>query len=214
MPSRPAAAGWALAIPAVFLALALPGSVRGGEGLAFLENRLAREELALAKTPALYFIIRMKSRTISLKSRGINLAEWKIESLHAWGEAPPLSALTLEKKSSLPERTKIKPAAGEEGAAPFELEALELKDMPSKFTLFLGGGIRVYIRPMSKSFFPRLGSFGHFLAWNIWVPLKNLSFKLRKKPFGAIDIKLGTKEDGQAIFWALPDGIKGLIFPL
>jgi len=216
MRSRPAMAGWAFPALAVFAVLASSSSARGGDQRLFLENKLANEELALAKTPTLYFIVRLKSKKIALKSRGMTLEEWNIKSLHAWGDAPPLSALGLEKKSTLfpPKRTKIQPAASEEDAAAFELDALELKDMPSKFTLFLSGGIRVYIRPKAKGFFPRLGSFGHFLAWNVWVPLKNFSFKLRKKPFSAIDVKLEKKEDGQAIFWAFPDGIKGLVFPL
>jgi hypothetical protein len=200
-----------LAVFAVFVSAV---SAWGEDRSPFLANKLAKEELALAKTPSLYFIVRMKSKKIALKSRGMSLGEWEIKSLHAWGDAPPLSTLALEKKSRLPERTKIQPASSEEDPATFELDALELKDMPAKFTLFLTGGTQVYIRPKAKGLFPLLGSLGHFLAWNIWVPLKNLSFKLRKKPFAAIAIKLETKEDGQAIFWALPDGIKGLVFPL
>jgi hypothetical protein len=196
------------------LALSLP--VWGVDQTASLQSRLAREEIVLAKTPSLYFIVYLKSKVIALRSRGMTLQEWKVHSIHAWGEAPPLGALTLEKKSTLfpPKRAKIKPAAKEEEAASFELEALELKDMPSRFTLFLSGGIRLSIRPMARGFFPRLGNFGHVLAWNLWVPLRNLSFRLRKKPFAAIDIKLEKKEEGQAVYWALPDGVKGLVFPL
>jgi len=192
----------------------LPAS--GGDQTAYLENRLAKEELLLAKTPSLYFIVYLKSKVIALKSRGMTLQEWKVQSIHAWGDAPPLSSLALEKKSTLfpPKRAKIKPAAKEEEAATFELDALELKDMPSRFTLFLSGGIRVFVRPKARGFFPRLGNFGHVIAWNLWVPLKNLSFQLRKKPFAAIDIKLEKKEDGQAVYWGLPDGAKGLVFPL
>ena len=214
MCSRPAASGWVFPVLAAILAFVSAVPARGGDREPYLENRLAKEELALAKTPALYFVVRLNSKKISLKSRGMDLAEWSIESLHAWGEPPPLGVLTLEKKSKLPERTKIQPASSDEEAATFELDALELKDMPSKFTLFLSGGIRVYVRPKAKGFFPRLGSFGHFLAWNFWVPLKNLALKLRNKPFTAIVIRLPSAEDGQAVFWAFPDGIKGLVFPL
>jgi hypothetical protein len=188
----------------------------GGDQVASHENRLAKEELLLAKTPSLYFIFYLKSRVIALKSRGLILQEWKVQSIHAWGDTPPLSALTLDKKSTLfpPKRTKIKPASSEEEAATFELDALELKDMPSRFTLFLSGGIRVSVRPKARGFFSQLGNFGHLIAWNVWVPLRNLSFRMGKKPFGAIVIKLEKKEDAQAVYWAFPDGIKGLIFPL
>jgi len=201
---------------AVFIALFLTSFARGGAPPEFLENRLAKEELTLAKTPSLYFIVLLKSKVIALRSRGMTLQEWKIQGLHAWGDAAPLGALTLAKKSTLfpPKRAKIKPAASEEEAATFELDALELKDMPSRFTLFLSGEIRIEVRTKTSGFFSRLGNFGHIVAWNLWVPLKNLAFQLRKKPFGAIDIRLEKKDDGEALYWALHDGIKGLVFPL
>lgn len=207
---------WAFAALAVFAVLFPSLSAWGEDQRPLLENRLAKEELLLAKTSNLYFVVYLKSKAIFLKSRGMNLQEWKIQSLHSWGDAPPLSALVLEKKSTLfpPKRTKIQPAASEEDPATFELDALELKDMPSRFTLYLSGGIRMYVRPKAKGFFPRLGSVGYLIAWNVWVPLENLSFKMRKKPFAAIDVKLEKKEDGKAVFWAFPDGIKGLVFPL
>lgn len=188
----------------------------GGDRTAYLENRLAEEELLLAKTPSLYFIVYAKSKKIALKSRGMTLQEWTVKSLHDWGKGAPLSALTLENKSTLfpPKRKKIVPAAKEEDAAAFELDALELKDMPSRFTLFLNGGIRVHFRSTARGFFPRLGNFGHFLAWNFWIPLQNLSCRLKKRPFAALDIRLGKKEESQAIYWAFADGIKGLVFPL
>ena len=201
---------------AVFCLLWASLPALGGDQTAYLENRLLKEELALAKTPSLYFVVYAKSKKIALKSRGMILQEWTVQGLHAWGDGVPLDALTIEKKSALfpPKRTKITPAADEEEAATFELDALELKDMPSRFTLFLSAGIRVHIRSKARGFFPRLGNFGHLIAWNLWIPLKNLSFGLRNKPFAAIDIKLDKKEDSQAVYWAFADGIKGLIFPL
>jgi len=216
MPSVWTTRGRGPLVAAVFIALLLTSFAWGEARTEFLENRLAKEELALAKTPSLYFIILLKSKVVALRSRGMTLQEWKVQGLHAWGDAAPLGAMTLTKKSTLfqPQRAKIKPAANEEEAATFELDALELKDMPSRFTLFLSGDIRIQVRAKSSGFFPRLGNFGHLVAWNVWVPLKNLAFHLRKKPFGAIDIRLEKKEDGQALYWALPDGIKGLVFPL
>ena len=201
---------------AVFAALTLSAVVSGKAQNDLLENRLAKEELALAKAPSLYFIIYLKSKTIALKSRGMTLEEWKVTSIHSWGQGAPLAALALNKKSTLypPQRAKIKPAATEEETGTFELEALELKDMPSRFTLFLTGDIRISIRTKPSGFWPRLGDVGHVVAWNLWVPIKNLAFRQKKKPFGAIDLKLEKKEDGQSLYWALPDGIKGLVFPL
>jgi hypothetical protein len=181
-----------------------------------IRNRLAKEELQLARTRSLYFIISLKSETIALKSRGMILREWRIDGLHAWGDPPRPLALTLQKKSVLfpPKRTKIKPAANEKEAAAFEPDALELKDMPSRFSLFLSGGMRIYVRARASGFLPRLATLGHFFAWYVWAPLSNLSSELRKRPFAAFEIILADKEDAQALYWALPDGIKGLIYPL
>ena len=188
----------------------------GSEQTVHLENKLVKEELLLAKTPSLYFVLFTKSKVMALKSRGMILQEWKVKSVKRWGDGAPLGALTLEKKSTLfpPKRAKIRPAADEEEAGEFELEALELKDMPSRFSLFMNRGIQVYFRPQAGSFFPRLRTFGHLVAWNLWVPVKNLIFKLRRRDFGALDIKLENKEECQSAYWALFDGIQGLIFPL
>ena len=189
--------------------------LRAQDQVFLIENRLAREELQLARTPSLYFIVNLKTGTISLKSRGMILQEWKIESWHSWGGALSPDALTLQKKSTLfpPKRTRIKPAAGEEDAV-FEPDALELKDMPSRFSLFMTGGLRIYVRPKADGFLPRLGNFGPFLAWYVGAPLLNLSSELRKKPFAALEIVLFKKEDCRALYWAFPDGVKGLVYPL
>jgi hypothetical protein len=86
--------------------------------------------------------------------------------------------------------------------------------MPSRFALFLSGGLRIHIRPKARGFFPRLGGLGHFVSWYVWSPLTNLFSKMRKKPFGALDIMLTDKESAQAIYWTFPEGLKGLIYPL
>ena len=202
-------------LPALVLVL---GAVLAGAGEekpeAWGRNQALKQEVELAKSPALYYIFDLAGRQIQLKSRGMVLEEWKIERIHRWGDAPPLGAVTLDKKSTLfpPKRAKIKPGTDEEGG-PFELDALELKDMPSSFVLYLSGGIRVYIRPKPANLVSRIGGIGRFLAWNLWVPLKNFGHELRKKPFAAIDVALSGKEDAQALYWALADGTRGLILP-
>ena len=179
-------------------------------------NHLLKEELNLAKTPSLYFIFDLKGKSIRLKSRGMILQEWPIESVYSWGVQPSLKALTVVKKSALfaPQRKKITPGAAEQQGSKFELEALELKDMPSAYSLYLSEGIYLYIRPKSKTFVSRVASIGHFFNWYLWVPLRNLRFELKKQPFAAIDVKLKTREDAQGLYWSFADGIKGFIlFP-
>jgi hypothetical protein len=178
------------------------------------KNRLLKEEFALAKNPGLYFIFDLKNKQILLKARGILLEEWKIEKLQRWGDPPPLGALTLEKKSALfpPRRAKIKPA-DEEAGDTFELDALELKDMPSAFTLYMDRGISVYVSPKPQSFLSRTANLGHSLVWYLGVPLKNLWLELRKKSFAAIEVRLTDTEKARALYWALADGTKGIILP-
>jgi hypothetical protein len=175
-------------------------------------NALLKEELSLAKTPELYFILDLEARSMVLKSTGLVLEEWKIESTRTWGERPWLKRLTLLKKSALfaPKRKKIKPGEAEQGEA-YELEALELKDMPSTYALYLSDGFYVYIRSEPKRFLSSVANIGHFFNWYLWVPLRNLGFELRKKSFTAIDIKLASKEDAQALYWSLADGTRGIV---
>ncbi len=176
-------------------------------------NQRLKEELSLAKSPALYFIFDLSGKNISLKSRGMVLQEWKIESLHSWGEQPALETLTLVKKSALfaPKRKKITPGATEQGDK-FELDALELKDMPSSYTFYLDKGIYLYFRAKPKRFISRVGNIGYLFVWYLWVPLRNLRFEMKKKPFTAMEVRLGSREDSQAIYWSFSEGIKGLFF--
>jgi hypothetical protein len=200
----------------LFIVIGLSRGVLAQEKGPLIQNRLVKEELQLARTPSLYFIIYLKSKMIALKSRGMTLREWKIDGLHRWGDPPPPEAMTLQKKSTLfpPKRTKIKPAASEEEAAAFEPDALELKDMPSRFTLFLNDGMQIYVRARARGFLPHLGSVGHFFAWYVWAPMTSLFFEIRNKPHAALDITLAEKEDVRALYWAFHDGLKGLIYPL
>jgi hypothetical protein len=199
-----------------------------------LQSRFLREDLALAKASSLYFVIQMKTGTMSLRAGGVTLKEWKVAGVRAWGPPHPLEPLTVEKKSTLfpPKRAEIIPTSEEEGeqarAEPAkadkkkdgekpkvpELEALELKDMPASFMFLMSDSTRVYFRPRARNFFPRIASFGHSLSWYFGVPLKNLWLRLNKRPFSAIDIKLENPEDCQSIYWSLAEGAKGLIFPL
>jgi hypothetical protein len=199
------------------LVIALLALLAGGEEKnrdAWRSSQALRLELELAKYPALYYLVDFSGHQILLKSRGMVLKEWRIESIRRWGDALSPMAFALEKKSSFfpPRRAKIKPGTDEEEGS-FELDALELKDMPSSFVLYLSGGVRVYIRPKPRNLVSRIGGLVRFLAWNLWVPWKNLGHEMRGKPFAAIDLSFSSTEDAQSLYWSLADGTKGLILP-
>jgi hypothetical protein len=199
-------------LPFVLFLVVAPSMGQEKESPARL-NLFLKEEYSLAKTPALYFVFDLNGKSIVLKSKGMVIQDWKIKSVHSWGGQPLLKTLTLIKKSTLfpPKRKKIKPGEAEEGGT-FELEALELKDMPSTYALYLSEGIYIYIRSNPKKFISGVRSIGHFFNWYLWVPLRNLGHKLRKRPFIAIDIKLADKEESQALYWALAEGTKGFVY--
>ena len=179
-----------------------------------LKNLLLKEELALARTTSSYFIFDLQTRVVQLKASGLLLREWKIDSLRLWGDSVPLQAITLEKKSALfaPKRKKIKPGSDQEGET-FELDVLELKDMPSSFSLYMEKGLSAYIRPRPENFFSRAWEIGRFLRWFTWVPLKNLWFEVRKRPLTALDIRVSNKGEAKSLYWALAEGFKGLVYP-
>lgn len=179
-----------------------------------LKNQFLKEELALARTSSSYFIIDLQTRAIQLKARGLTLREWKIDGLKWWGDSVPLQAITLEKKSALfaPKRKKIKPGTNQEGET-FELEVLELKDMPSSFSLYMDRGLFVYIRPRPANFLSGAWEIGRFLRWYAWIPLKNLWFEVRGKPLTVLDIRVANKGEAKSLYWALLEGFRGLIHP-
>ncbi len=177
-------------------------------------NTRLKEELALARSPALYFIFDLGGKNISLRSRGMVLQKWNIESLRSWGGQPPLEILTVIKKSALfaPKRKEIKPGEADEQGDKFELDALELKDMPSSYAFYIDKGIYLYFRPKPRRFFSRVANIGHIFVWYLWIPLRNLTFEAKRKPFRAIEVRLGSREDCQSIYWSFSEGIKGLFF--
>ena len=176
------------------------------------ENLLLKEELALAKTPFLYFIFDLGNRNLLLKSRGMILREWKIEKVQWWGGLTPLQAVPLAKKSTLfpPRREKIRPGESDEGE--FELEAMELKDMPASYVLVMEGGPVIYIRPKGDDFFSRLGNIRPLLKWYLWIPVKGLWQKARKRGFSALNLRLASPQDAQALYWAMQEGGKSLFY--
>jgi len=177
-------------------------------------NKLLKEELTLARANASYFIFNLHQKNIQIKARGMVLREWKVEGLRSWGNPAPLKIISLQKKSALfaPKRKKIKPGENQFSDT-FELNILELKDMPSAFILSMSDGLSIYVRPGSGNFFSRLVSLGRSIKWYSWLPLKNLWFQVRKRPFACLDLRLSIPDEAKALYWAIGEGFKGIIFP-
>jgi hypothetical protein len=182
----------------------------------YRQNKFFEQEYALAKAPGFYFLISLKDKRIELKSKGIVLRTWKPQKIRFWGSPVPFRALALTRKTALtlPQRRVIKP--GEEETAPkpqakpgeFELEALEVKDMPRFFTLELENGTTISVVSKEKG----LKKLWSFLKWHIGMPLRTLRLRQKKRTVSFIQIGFDDSKEGQALYWALTEGIKGLIW--
>jgi hypothetical protein len=176
-------------------------------------NRLLESELKLAKKTQLYFILNLKEKKIYFKCRGITLRELDIEKVKLWGQSPDLKHYALVKKSTLfkPERKEIKPEDKEKDDGNFELDALELDDMPANFSMVLDEGINISVRQKPEGFFSGLRSIYSYTAWHITRPLITIWNTVQKKPFTSIYITL-SKKDAQSLYWSFYEGLVSIIY--
>ncbi|OGW45711.1 MAG: hypothetical protein A2Y66_01305 [Nitrospirae bacterium RBG_13_41_22] len=176
------------------------------------ETRLLKTELSLAQKPLIYFVFNLKENKVQIRAKGFILKEFLIHNVRYWGSSLPGNVLVLKKKSTFlkPRRDKINPGENKEDDI-FEIEALELEDMPVRYTLKMDRGVYLSVMP-TKGFFTTpvnvLSSFKKFLV----RPFFKVLYSVRKKPFTAIDIVL-NKEDAKALYWSLSEGTQTIIYP-
>jgi len=219
-------------------AVTIPGAARAQDKsqtkLLTLRARLLEEELALAKLPNAYFLLDLRERRLVLKAGGTELRHWEIGGVRAWGAPGEVKTLTLVAKSALnpPQRVEIMPGGAEETPAPveakegakksaagtpasppeFELEALELKDMPKSFEMVFDGDLRVSVRATGQSLGSIMGRIWSAVRWSIGRPLEAVYARVRRRSFRVLELTLTEYRDVQALYWALFDGVKGLIW--
>ncbi|MGB5158460.1 hypothetical protein [Desulfobacterium sp. N47] len=167
------------------------------------QNRLLEEEIKLSRKADIYFVFNISEKVIYIKSRGINLKELGIQDSGRWGNSVSVNSYKVKEKSTFikPGRETIKPG-NDTKKDTFELEALELKDMPSRYTIVLFGGATVFIRPSSQgiitatanAFYSSIKFFTHPLSM-VWNTLKG-------SPYTAFDIVL-NENDARALYWSL-----------
>ena len=182
----------------------------------YRQTKFLEEELALAKGPGFYFLMNLKDKRIELKSKGIVLRTWKPQRVRFWGSPVPFRVLALIKKTALtlPQRRVIKVGAEETEPKPqakpgeFELEALEVKDMPRFFTLELENGTAISVVSKEKGVKKLLSS----LKWHIGMPLKTLNLLKKNRIISLIQLGFDDSNEGQALYWAMTEGIQGLIW--
>jgi hypothetical protein len=196
----------------IFL-LAAPASAGDDPRRYIRENRLLQEELVLARKGGIYFVFNLNEKIAHIKARGIPLKELRMIDVRCWGSPVAGSAYRLIGKSAFfkPDRETIKPGEGKKNDR-FEIEALELADMPSRYTLVFDGGMKIWIGPTTEGIATGMGNVFH-AAMRLFIrPISTLWHALRRKPYTAIDIAL-DQNDARAIYWSLPEGASAIIYP-
>jgi hypothetical protein len=211
----------------------LPGQKAAAANLTILkENKFLEEELNLAKKSEYYFIINLKDKKIELRARGMVLKSWMASSLRYSGKPVPLKVTALAQKSALnpPKRKMLKPGENQEkaeqtGAQPakseqttstsptadnFELEALEITDMPGSYELILDNNLEISVRSKAKGK-ERIKQTKETILWYTWLPVKNYLSR-KKEPNPRMIVYFDNPREAQGIYWAFIDGLKGLVW--
>jgi hypothetical protein len=186
-------------------------------------------EYVLAKEANFYFVFDVLGRKLELRVRGMVLRSWRLQSTRFWGRPDFTGAVELIKKSTLkaPERIVIKPGDSEEAAlapaakpappnptatsADYDLEALELRDMPKRFSLDFDNGLHVTVKAKSGDSTGIGSALKDSWRWYIALPLRNLFSARQGKGLSELELVFEDEKDAQAIYWHFFDGIKGLI---
>jgi len=169
-------------------------------------------ESELAKEPKFYFVLNVRQRSLELRVKGMPLRAWKLKSMKFWGQPAFSKTVVLVRKSTLnpPQRNVIKP--GETTAAKdpvkFELEALELKDMPRSFSLEFDNGLHVSVKAEGGG----LRSLAEAFGWYAVLPVRNLIQTRNGKPMSELELSFENEKDAQAMYWIFFEGIKGLVY--
>jgi len=204
-------------LPLMLLVMALiagPASAGDDEERYVRENRLLEEELTLTRKPDIYFVFNLNEKKVYIKAGGIHLRELQMNDVHCWGS--PVSGIVyhLSEKNSFfkPGREMITPGESKEKDN-FKIEALELADMPSRYTLVFDGGMKIGIRPSTDGIASGIGNM-FYTAMRFFIrPISMLWYTFRGKPYTAIDMVL-DQNDARSIYWSLSEGSGAIIYSL
>jgi len=224
---------------AAFAALMAAGIVGLGLGAAADKAALAEKQSALtaeyglAKEAKFYFVFDVLGRKVELRVRGMVLETWPIEAMRFWGQPDFSGTVEMVKKTTLkaPERIVIKPgeteepsvkpapapagkpaAAGAAAASPdYDLEALELRDMPGRFSLDLDNGLHITVRSKTGGALGFGARMRDAWRWYVRLPLMNLFGPRKDKGMSELELVIADEKAAQSIYWHFFDGIKGII---
>ena len=108
-----------------------------------------------------------------------------------------------------PGRKKISPGKSGENDA-FQVEALETDDMPPHFSLALADGTTITVRQNPEGLLSGLSSLSRSAYWYLTRPLCSTWNYLRGSPCTSLLVVM-SKEDAQALYWSIYEGIECII---
>ncbi len=175
------------------------------------ESRLLEEELKLSRKPAIYFVFDLKGKMVYIKARGIPLKELQIKDFNCWGSPAAANAYQVREKSTFiePVREMIKPGENKKNEN-YKVGALELADMPSRYTVVLDGGVAIFIKPLTEGIVSGISNVSYSSVRFFTRPILMLWNVLKGKPYTAIDIVL-DKNDARAFYWTLSENSNAII---
>jgi hypothetical protein len=190
----------------------LTGQAPDKEKIVRTQQELTAES-DLAKEPHFYFVLDVRGKNLELRVKGMALRSWKLQSMRFWGKPVFSKTVQLVRKTTLkpPQRNVIKPgdtAPTPKDPSKFQLEALELKDMPKTFSLEFDNGLYVSIKTAGKG----LAAFRDEVHWYGWLPVKSYFEARNGKTTSELEMRFDKESDAQAIYWIFFEGIKGLVY--
>jgi len=222
-----------IAIAAVAaVGFAASGAAAGPDRAALAKKQSSlSSEYTLAKDSNFYFVFDVLGRKIELRVRGMVLRTWPLQAMRFWGRPDLAGSVALVRKTTLkaPERIVIKPGEEEEAApasaapavksaasapataADFDLEALELRDMPKRFSFDFDNGLHVTIKAKNADERGFAGTLTDAWRWYVDLPLRNLFGSREGKAISELELTFDEEKDAQSIYWHFFDGIKGII---
>ena len=216
----------------IFLSLLLCVPVTASDEFADLAqtNRLLQAEFELAKSQKLYFIFDLQASQILFKVSGVTLAELPILAVRSWGRPADGLAYTLASRSARkePEREKIAipdgneeakpvtpppvPKAGEKPKPP-ELQALEIADMPTEYTLQLDDGTLLTVRSSlaeTAGFKAKFRNIVNKFSWFITRPLISVWQHWHGNSYNEMLLTLPERE-ARMLYWSFQEGARCLV---
>jgi hypothetical protein len=196
-----------------------------------VENTLLRAEYDLARKKQVYLYLDLAKKQFDIRASGMTIANIAIREIRSWGPRPEPGLHLIADKDRVPERDKIQiPPGGEEvatkpavppppvdPAAPpvvkkFEVQATEVTDMPSNYSLLLEGGGVLVIKsfPTASGWKGKMAQLFEKPLWKMTRALRSTLQHFKKQPFAELLLIL-SHEDAQRLYWALPVGSALLI---